>query len=65
MRHELADVLDSLRNGESVTVTQRGKPDLILKKPQTLNPQNRTGDFLILSLSKGLALSQVRPTIWQ
>ncbi|EHM6003854.1 hypothetical protein KG365_005038, partial [Salmonella enterica] len=30
MRAELADVLDCLRNGEIVTITQKGKDDLIL-----------------------------------
>ncbi|EAW8898343.1 hypothetical protein GWB74_12780 [Salmonella enterica] len=30
MRAELADVLDCLRNGETVTVTQKGKDDLVL-----------------------------------
>lgn len=30
MRDELADVLDMLRNGEDITVTQRGRPDIIL-----------------------------------
>ncbi|EIE5007018.1 hypothetical protein K8N77_001130 [Salmonella enterica] len=30
MRAELADVLDCLRNGETVTITQKGKDDLIL-----------------------------------
>ncbi|MBU9866799.1 type II toxin-antitoxin system Phd/YefM family antitoxin [Rahnella aceris] len=30
MRDELADVLDMLRNGESITVTQRGRPDIVL-----------------------------------
>ncbi|EJJ3987694.1 hypothetical protein NI343_003496 [Salmonella enterica] len=30
MRAELADVLDCLRNGETVTITQKGKDDLVL-----------------------------------
>ncbi|WP_185957642.1 type II toxin-antitoxin system Phd/YefM family antitoxin [Citrobacter amalonaticus] len=31
MREHLTEVLEALRNGESFTVTQRGKPDLILQ----------------------------------
>ncbi|QCR38757.1 type II toxin-antitoxin system Phd/YefM family antitoxin [Nissabacter sp. SGAir0207] len=30
MRDELADVLEALRNGEQIIVTQRGKPDILL-----------------------------------
>lgn len=30
MRAELADVLECLRNGEMVTITQKGKDDLVL-----------------------------------
>jgi septation ring formation regulator EzrA len=30
MRSELSDVLDAIRNGESITVTQRGRPDTII-----------------------------------
>ncbi len=30
MREELADVLDMLRNGEDITITQRGRPDITL-----------------------------------
>ena len=31
MRTELSDVLDKLRKGESITITQRGKEDLVLR----------------------------------
>lgn len=34
MREELADVLDALRNGESITVTQRGRPDITIAVAQ-------------------------------
>jgi antitoxin Phd len=30
MREELADVLDMLRNGEDITITQRGRPDITI-----------------------------------
>jgi len=30
MRDDLANVLEMLRSGEPVTVTQRGKPDIVL-----------------------------------
>ncbi|RTP97284.1 type II toxin-antitoxin system prevent-host-death family antitoxin [Enterobacter sp. WCHEn045836] len=30
MRAELSDILDALRNGEIVVVTQRGRPDTVL-----------------------------------
>lgn len=30
MRSDLSATLDCLRSGESVTVTQRGKPDLVI-----------------------------------
>lgn len=30
MRTELSAILDSLRNGENVTITQRGKPDVVI-----------------------------------
>ncbi|MWP47460.1 type II toxin-antitoxin system Phd/YefM family antitoxin [Gilliamella sp. Pas-s27] len=31
MRSELSDILDKLRSGESVIITQKGKPDVILQ----------------------------------
>ncbi|HDR2843243.1 type II toxin-antitoxin system Phd/YefM family antitoxin [Enterobacter ludwigii] len=31
MRAELSDILDAIRNGETVVVTQRGRPDTVLK----------------------------------
>lgn len=34
MREELADVLDALRNGESITITQRGRPDITIAAAQ-------------------------------
>lgn len=30
MRAELSDILDAVRNGETVIVTQRGRPDTVL-----------------------------------
>lgn len=30
MRAELSDILDAIRNGETVVVTQRGRPDTVL-----------------------------------
>lgn len=30
MREELSDVLDAIRNGESITITQRGRPDITI-----------------------------------
>lgn len=30
MRAELSDILDAIRDGETVVVTQRGKPDTVL-----------------------------------
>ncbi|CAI2532397.1 Antitoxin of toxin-antitoxin stability system [Serratia ficaria] len=30
MREELADVLDMLRNGDDITITQRGRPDITI-----------------------------------
>lgn len=30
MRSELSDILDAIRNGETVVVTQRGRPDTVL-----------------------------------
>jgi antitoxin Phd len=31
MRAELSDILDAIRNGDTIVVTQRGRPDTILK----------------------------------
>ena len=31
MRAELSDILDALRNGEEVVVTQRGRPDTVTR----------------------------------
>ncbi|EFJ7595025.1 type II toxin-antitoxin system prevent-host-death family antitoxin [Escherichia coli] len=30
MRAELSDILDAIRNGETIVVTQRGRPDTVL-----------------------------------
>lgn len=30
MRAELSDILDAVRNGETIVVTQRGRPDTVL-----------------------------------
>lgn len=38
MRDELADVLEALRNGEQITVTQRGRPNMVLNANVAAKP---------------------------
>lgn len=45
MREHLTEILDALRLGEEITVTQRGKADLVLSalKPLNLEPVESVG----------------------
>lgn len=38
MRAELSDILDAIRNGETVVVTQRGRPDTVLNGSTKVEP---------------------------
>ncbi|WP_311753506.1 type II toxin-antitoxin system Phd/YefM family antitoxin [Proteus columbae] len=42
MRSELSNILDDIRSGEGVIVTQRGKPDLLIKAEIVDEHQNYT-----------------------
>lgn len=54
MRTELSDVLDILRSGESVTITQRGKPDVVLQglSASQVNDNLHNEDELVIETSK-------------
>lgn len=66
-RAELANFLESMRNGESFIVTQKGKPDLIIQK--TSNETNKralnTNEIKkeISSLIKNANTSHISPEI--
>lgn len=53
MRSELSSILDDVRNGESIEVTQRGKPNLILKAISEVE----TGDKISTDTSKNTQAS--------
>ncbi|BEN05096.1 type II toxin-antitoxin system prevent-host-death family antitoxin [Serratia bockelmannii] len=42
MRSELSDILELLREGKSITVTQRGKPDIVVRGSCEANEANPT-----------------------
>lgn len=46
MRAELSDILDAIRNGETIVVTQRGRPDTLLNG--ALFEENTEGSNSIL-----------------
>lgn len=45
MRAELSDILDALRNGEEVVVTQRGRPDTVLKATVNMQMQEEEATY--------------------
>lgn len=46
MRAELSDILDAIRDGETVVVTQRGKPDTVLNGSHVKNTSSPLADSI-------------------
>ncbi len=53
MREHLTEVLDALRNGEQITVTQRSKADLVLSSEPVLTPVSRESGVPGCKLTSG------------
>ncbi|WP_190320703.1 type II toxin-antitoxin system Phd/YefM family antitoxin [Enterobacter bugandensis] len=45
MRAELSDILDAIRNGETVVVTQRGRPDTVLNGSLSVDHELPAADY--------------------
>lgn len=45
MRAELSDILDAIRNGETVVVTQRGRPDTVLNGSLNVEHEQPIADY--------------------
>lgn len=56
MRSDLSATLELLRSGEDVTVTQRGKPDLLLKA-EVVNTTIVEGEILPAGISERIELA--------
>lgn len=52
MRAELSDILDAIRNGETVVVTQRGRPDTVLNGSLHIGHIRPFSDYMTFTSTK-------------
>lgn len=61
MRNELSNILDDIRNGETVVVTQRGKQDLVIKA-EIADTCNSINDIQSKNMSVSIPLEKIMST---
>ncbi|WP_308568050.1 type II toxin-antitoxin system prevent-host-death family antitoxin [uncultured Providencia sp.] len=61
MRNELSNILEDIRNGETVVVTQRGKQDLVIKA-EIADTCNSINDIQSNNMSVSLPLEKIMST---
>lgn len=59
MRAELSDILDAIRNGETVVVTQRGRPDTVLNGSLNIEHESPRRHYSGYKVVEGSAKTRV------